>query len=137
MEWSIRNSGGKVLVIASKIHPVGDFDFGLPSLNEPHRAYKTLNGFRVFYTGIVGGSFMENLAKVSKGGSDRNYELLHAGRGVFTARVTPKANINEDACQGKCVAKLLFEIGKRKPEWDEFIKIHDAWTNALGEGILV
>lgn len=121
------------MVIITRTFPVGDFDFEKPSISEPHRIYKTIRGWRVFYTGRIAPDITEMRSVMKYDGADLDYIKVLGKSKYYTARLTPKIDkLCADVFVGGDVGVVSFlsEKGKRLPEWSAFIDIHDKMTNA-------
>ena len=120
---------GAFKILGTQTFPIGDFDSGLPQLNEPHRAYRTHKGHRVFYTGRVDPDFDLMIEKMRSDGADKVYCDIAHRRRYYAARIEPKYNLPRGDDWAIC--RLLFEHGQRNPAWNEIINIHDNETNVF------
>lgn len=119
---------GAFKILGSQILPVGDFDDGEPSLDEPHRVYRTHKGYRVFYTGRYDPNFDNMVTKMFFDGADREYVKVAKKRRYYASRIEPKYFGNFGA--NWAVTRLMAQHGEIHPAWDEFIEVHDNWTGA-------
>lgn len=124
-------SWGPFKILGSQILPVGDFDDGRPYLDEPHRLYRTNKGWRLFYTGRYDPNFDIMLDKIGEDGADPYFVKIARKRRYYATRIEPKYEI-PFGVGGWGVASLVGEWGDRHPGWDDFIEVHDSWTNATG-----
>ena len=122
---------GAFKILGTQMFPIGDFDEGIPRLNEPHRIYKTHKGYRVFYTGRVDPDLDAMLAVMKRNGADETYCDIASRRRYYAARIEPKypsAKNNDWA-----ICQLVAEYGQRNTAWNEIINIHDMETGIYME----
>ena len=114
-----------VTLLVSQCLPVLDFDQKPRAIiTEPHRLYKTDNGWHILLIGRVGmpdGLFFENMQKI---GVDRGYLSSVQRTGLFRIRVSPKDFFPIQPRQS--VAQFMGQLGSALPEWNAFILRHDA-----------
>ena len=133
MIYARRADGTGFRVLASRFHPIGDFDSPGSSLppGEPARIYKTSKGFRVFFTGRHGeppGGFLESLIPH---GLDPLYAKICRDRGYYAVRVDPK--VPDPTGGSGAVATLLAQSGRILPEWGELISNHDGMCGVFSD----
>ena len=119
---------GAFKILGSAVLPVGDFDDGEPTLDEPHRVYKTHKGYRVFYTGRYDPDFDGMVNKMLGDGVDEYYAKIAKRRRYYASRIEPK--YFDRFAENWAVTKFLSQNGEIHPAWNEFIEIHDGWTGA-------
>lgn len=112
--------------ITSKDLPIGDFDGDRPKIGEPHRLYKTLNGYRVFYTDRWRPDIRVMMRQMAADGADSQYVNISLQDGFYGARITLKDY------NGECATSLITEVGPRFNKWDNLIKVHDELTSFGG-----
>jgi len=112
----------KYWCITSKDLPIGDFDGQRPTIGEPHRLYKTLNGYRVFYTDRWRPNISVMMRQMTADGADYQYTNIVPRLGFYSTRITPKDP------KGECAASLITEVGPRFNKWDNLIRLHDELT---------
>jgi hypothetical protein len=115
-------------VLGSKKHPIGDFDREdvlLP--DEPLRIYKTMNGYRVFFTGRYKPDVNAMFDELDSLGGDPLYSKYARMRRYFAVRIEPKCVPPTD---NYAIAKLVAEQGDTHPGWMRFIDIHDQLCNS-------
>jgi len=122
---------GPFKILGSQIFPIGDFDSGEPSLDEPHRVYKTHKGYRVFYTGRVDPDFDAMLNLMKDQGADKTYCDIAHRRRYYAARIEPKYASEKGSNWAIC--RLVNEYGQRNPAWNEIINFHDMRTGVYLE----
>lgn len=105
--------------ITSKDLPIGDFDGDRPKIGEPHRLYKTLHGYRVFYTDRWRPDIRVMMRQMAADGADNRYVDIGLRVGFYAARITLKNH------EGECATSLITEVGPRFNKWDNLIKVHD------------
>lgn len=115
-------------VLGTRFHPIGDFDredVRLP--DEPLRIYKTLNGWRVFFTGRYNVDVNSMFDELDALGGDPLYSKYARMRKYFAMRIEPK--VVPTPFPGS-IAKLVEAQGTPHPEWERLIEIHDQLVNA-------
>ena len=112
----------KYWCITSKDLPIGDFDGQRPTIGEPHRLYKTLNGYRVFYTDRWRPDIGVMMRQMAADGADSQYMNISLRDGFYAARITLKDP------EGECATSLITEVGPRFNKWDNLIRLHDELT---------
>jgi len=115
-------------ILGTRYHPIGDFDRDDISLpDEPMRIYKTMNGWRVFFTGRHNVDVNTMFDELDTLGGDPLYSKYARKRRYFAVRVEPKMVPTPSPSS---VALLMGENGKPLPEWEKFIAMHDEMVNA-------
>lgn len=115
-------------ILGTRFHPVGDFDrddVRLP--DEPLRIYKTMHGWRVFFTGRYNVDLDRTLDEFDSMGGDPVYSEYARLRKYFAMRIDPKVI---PAPYPSAVARFVGETGEPRPEWMKLISMHDRLVNA-------
>ena len=115
-------------LMGSRYHPIGDFDEpGVLLPAESLRIYKTIHGYRVFFTNRYNVDIDSMFDELDALGGDPLYSKYGRRRGYFACRIEPKSEVYGDRY---AIAHLLEQTGKPLPEWAHFIKMHDQACNA-------